>query len=132
MIAELEPRQPSTVNGSALPGLPIVEALDRFADEADGWFCRYEQLKQYARDRNFRLAGKTVGVSWPDYIAQAPKRRRARHARTRGLPPAGTWSHYPDVGEGGSGDAEQPMAASPELDAPPIMGPCGRRSKESS
>jgi hypothetical protein len=106
-LAELEPRQTPTKNGHANESVPIAEVLDRFADEADGWFCRRAQLLQYARERKIVMAARAQGSRWEDYIAEAAARRKARGALTRGLPPIGTWPSYGRMGEEASSDSVQ-------------------------
>jgi hypothetical protein len=107
MLAELGPRRTPTRNGHADEVVPIVEVLDRFADEADGWFCRRAQLLEYARNRKIVMAGPSLGSSWADYIATATARREAKGALTRGLPPAGTFPAYPGMGAAAETDADQ-------------------------
>lgn len=81
-------------------GMPIAEALDRFADEADGWFCRREQLLEYARDRGITVAAREPGVVWREYVAAAKALRDARGVTSRGLPPPGVYPDYPGRGGG--------------------------------
>jgi hypothetical protein len=88
-IAELEPRQTPTKGSRIEPAVPIADVLDRFADEANGWFCRRPQLLDYARERGIVMAARAAGSSWADYISEAAAVREARGALVRGLPPAG-------------------------------------------
>ena len=119
-LAELEPRRTATKNRHADESVPIAEVLDRFADEADGWFCRRRQLLQYARDRKIVMASRAFGSGWEDYIAEATARREARGALTRGLPPAGTFPAYPGMGD--SGKKDDGAKQGPEMRA---SKPCG-------
>jgi hypothetical protein len=116
-IAELEPRQTPTKGGRVEPAVPIAEVLDRFADEAGGWFCRRPQLIDYARERGIVMTARAPGSSWADYISEAAAAREARGALVRGLPPAGTFPAYPAL-EGGDAATEDPAAedTAPETD----------------